>query len=504
MEKSQKKLSTKEKFAYSIGQIPNSLFIAFLGQIQAFYYAWMGLSVGYIILAQIIYAIWNIINDPVFGLLQDRTRTKKGRYLPWIKWFSPFLSLFFIVVFFVPNEWRYAYGGEDTQFLIFLWYLITLSLYDLCFTIVYLAHCALLPQITDDFEERTSIAVMMAILGAIGMVASQAFPLIFLTNPTEEKIFALKFLIIIFGIVSIIPWIILLKYVRERKELIPEIKESFWKNIKYVFKNPALRVYMIYDGVTLGINTIFMTSITFFIAWTLGVGNPYSIQNIEFIDLLGYFIFPIICVIIGIWLQLWLPKKRDLKTLLIWDFIFMIVGFLIAYFGALPSPSQSDIVYEVPPNLWLLSLGFGIALMGFFGNLIYLNPLNADVVDFDEFRTGNRRESVYSGINCLVSKAMYSVVLALFPAILAIYGLLPASPEDPTSSALVVEQGFRNAITGVAIGSFLFPAILAIIGLIVFLWYPLDKKKLAEIRAVLEKKHAEQRLLYNRNIIEKK
>jgi len=88
---------------------------------------------------------------------------------------------------------------------------------------------------------------------------------------------------------------------------------------------------------------------------------------------------------------------------------------------------------------------------------------------------------------------MNSVALAVFPAILSIYGLVAASPEDPTSNALVVAHGFKNAITGVSVASFLFPAILAIIGFISFLWYPLNNEKLTEIRETLSIKHAQQR-----------
>ncbi len=494
MEVSSPKLSFKEKFSYAIGQLPGSFYGSFIGQIQAFYYAWMGLSVFYIIIAQIFYGAWNMINDPIFGLLQDRTRTPKGRYLPWIKWFAPVFTIAFILIFFVPNEWRFAYSGSETQFLVFLWYLFSLCLYDLAFTIVYLALAALLPQITDNFGERTQISVLGMLCAVLGTLISGLFPLIFLTNPTESKIADFRITVLIFGILSIIPWIFLYKYVNERVELIPVKKESFIANIKYVFKNPACRVYMVYDGITVGINITVLTSITFFIAWTFGFENPYGSQTTGILGLIGYFLIPFIGgSIIGIWLQLSLPKKKDLKTLLLWDYLFMIVGFLLAFFGGLPSAEQSNSVYEVPPMLWMASIGMFFVSLGFFGNLIYLSHLNCDVVDYYEILKGNRRESIYSGINCIISKPMNSVALAVFPAILSIYGLVAASPEDPTSNALVVAHGFKNAITGVSVASFLFPAILAIIGFISFLWYPLNNEKLTEIRETLSIKHAQQR-----------
>ena len=50
------KLTVKEKWAYANGTLPGVIYAAFLGQIQVFYYAWMGLGVGYILLAQIFFA----------------------------------------------------------------------------------------------------------------------------------------------------------------------------------------------------------------------------------------------------------------------------------------------------------------------------------------------------------------------------------------------------------------------------------------------------------------
>jgi glycoside/pentoside/hexuronide:cation symporter, GPH family len=495
MSQDDQKLSLPQKLAYGSGMLPGAFYQSFFGQIQIFYYAWMGLSIFYLTLGQIIYMIWNVINDPIFGVLEDRTRNKRGRYIPWIRWFSPLFTISFIILFVVPSQWRFHDAGASMQFWVFLWYLVSLLLYDTGFTVVYLAHAALLPQVSQNFKERTEMSLYAAILGGVGAVVSGLFPLIFLTNPTLDSIIAFQWCVVIFGAASMIPWMILWRVLKERVELIPETKESFWQNVKYVFKNPACRIYIIYDGLTVGINTILATAITIILSWSFGLENPYapSTAVVDIMTIIPYAIPLLAGAIIGIYLQFFIPKKRDLKSLMLWDFMFMFIGFLLAFFGALPSPSQPDDVFIAPPNAWLMAIGLGIAMLGFFGNLIYLNPLNADVVDYDEFLTGARRESVYSGINCIFSKPMASIALIIFPAVLSALGLQPAAPGDPTSNALVVVSGFKNAITGVAMASFLVPALLAIIGYFCFLPYPLDKKKLADIRPFLDNHHAEQR-----------
>ena len=92
------KVKLSHKIVYALGQVPGAVFGGFLGSIQTFYYGWLGLKYEYIFWTQIIYAIWNMLNDPLFGHLQDKTRTKHGRYIPWIKWTAPFFTLAFMAV----------------------------------------------------------------------------------------------------------------------------------------------------------------------------------------------------------------------------------------------------------------------------------------------------------------------------------------------------------------------------------------------------------------------
>jgi len=107
------KLSMKEKIIYASGNLPGNFFGSFTGQIQNFYVWWMGLGAIYILIGQILYGIWNVLNDPIFGYLQDKTKSKDGRYVPWIKWFAPLFTVAFIIMFLPPDGWRLQNGGLD-------------------------------------------------------------------------------------------------------------------------------------------------------------------------------------------------------------------------------------------------------------------------------------------------------------------------------------------------------------------------------------------------------
>jgi glycoside/pentoside/hexuronide:cation symporter, GPH family len=494
------KLTFKQKIIYASGQLPGSFFTSFTGQIQAFYYAWMGLNIKYIIISQVLYAIWNAVNDPLFGVLQDNTRSKDGRYIPWIKYIAPIFTVAFIILFFPPQQWRYGTGGEEYQIYLAAWYLISQMFYDTGFTIVFIAHVALAPQMTMDQKERTDISVLSAIMSIAGIGISAAFPLLFLTNPTASSIIGLQITVVVFGILGFIPWIFIVKKIKENPEFIPKKadKMEFWKNIKYVFKNPSGRIYVLYDGISVGLLNTVMTAITFIIAWVFVVNPEYN-PGWETINIIPYLVPVVLCFIIGLFIELNIPNKwgKDVKYALMYSMIMEAIGFFIAFLGVITSTNLTPDALVVPNNLWVVSLGMSIAMLGFSGDFIYHNVMRADTIDWDEVETGERRESVYAGIGCLLSKPMISVALIIVPALMSFYGLVPKSPDDPTDAALVVEQGFDKATIAVAIAGFLVPAIFALIGCIFWVYYPLDKKALTELRiklAVLHKKKRAERL----------
>lgn len=483
------KVSAKELFGYNMAALPAAFFTGFMGQIQAFYYGWLGLRPEWIILAQILFAIWNVLNDPLFGILMDRTKHKQGRYIPWIKWSAPLFTIGFIMVFFPPVSW-----GSKTdalfsvyQVTVFFWYLISQVVYDTFFTIVFVAHTALLPQMTMCSTERTRVAVIYGILALIGGAASGGLPLIFLVGATAAKIRAFQIFVVIFGLAALAAWVFVVKWVKERQEYLPETHMSVKKAIKEIFTNPAGRIYIVYDAISVGIMNTLLACLPYMLGWIFGQEHGY-----DFMTLLVYFGPAIIAAVLGAILQINLPKKKDLKTALWIGMLCEAVGFFIAFLGALPAPNAPQDSYALPGNMPLLAIGTAIGMFGFPSDLVQHNPFRGDVVDYDEFITGERSEAVYSGVGCIFSKPMQSVVLILVPVILSVFGLRPVDQYDP-ETALVVALGYPSAITGVAVATFLVPAILATIGVITWYWNPLGRKKLDEIHVVLQELHEKKR-----------
>jgi GPH family glycoside/pentoside/hexuronide:cation symporter len=487
-------VTPKEYFGYNMGALPGAFFGSIMGQIQAFYYKWMGLGWAWIVWAQVLFAIWNVLNDPLFGILQNRTKTKSGRYIPWIKWFAPAFSVAFILVFFPPGMWKG--GAPEVQLPLFIWYLATQALYDTFFTIIYLAHTALLPQMTFAAVERTKIAVLYALLSLAGGVAAGALPLMFLTNPNSEKIALFQVIVVIFSGVALIPWILVVKWVKERPEFLPPDNDVSWiQSFKIVFKNPSGRIYIIYDGISVGILNILLTALTFMFEWLFGLigGVPRVNPNWTIVNAMPAVILLVVGAIAGCIVQFLIPRKKDIKTAIQVGLIFQAIGFFIAFIGALPNPNNPIGAFADPWNIWLFGAGIGIGFFGLVTDFIYHNPMRGDTIDYDELTTGERHESIYAGIGCIFSKPMISVALAIVPAILTAFGLKQVGTDPSMPTLGVPSNDYNMAVIGVAVASMLVPSILATLGAIAWHWYPLDRKALATMHTELSKIHEHKR-----------
>lgn len=126
--------------AFALGMlammIPTQAFSAFYSY---YYVEKLGLGVGLATLARTIYLIWDALNQPLFGYLSDRTRSRFGRRKPWIVGAVPLFMLTFVMVFAVPD----GLSGYS----LFAWFLIALVLFESVSAILWVNYGALFPEL---------------------------------------------------------------------------------------------------------------------------------------------------------------------------------------------------------------------------------------------------------------------------------------------------------------------------------------------------------------------
>ena len=470
----------KEKLAYSFAQMPGTFYGGVMGVIQSFYFAWMGLLNVWIFIAQIIYATWNVINDPIFGNAIGNTRyynKKRGevqRYIPYIKFGAPIFSLCFALVFFPPDAWRGQTSNLTIQIWLFIWYLVSQLAYDTLFTLVLCAHVALLPQMTLNQREREKIQLMSTAFMLPAIIFGFIVPVIYLANPSIATIAQFQLLVVFIAIFGIFPYLILSKYVREHSEYIPENKTPLLKSIKLAFKNPSFRVYVIYDGVSVLLLNLVMVSLPFYLTWVLGPMNGFN--------MLLFWIGPIISLLISIPIVLRIATNLSTKASITYYLGVLTVGSFFSFFAGISG------------NWILVSIGFSIFMLGFTGDFIQHNPMRADTIDYDYWKvSGERREGLYAGIGSLLSKPMISVALAVPPALMTAFGLIYVDAEG----GLAATQGMALASLGVNLSMTLIPGIVCLIGLMVWVkFYPLTGKIVEEMKKEVRIMHDRKRKDY--------
>ena len=130
-------------------------------------------------------------------------------------------------------------------------------------------------------------------------------------------------------------------------------------------------------------------------------------------------------------------------------------------------------------------IGFILIGIGFSGFMLTNQVVIADIVDYDEIRTGKRRETTYSGINALITKPAISIANWMFLLIINNFGF-DSNQTTQTFSAQL----------GIMIGFALIPAIFSIFSSIVMLFYPLDGPEWLAQKEKLIKIHEEKEIEY--------
>lgn len=454
----EEKIETKVKVAFGIGNSAHLLISGIgLGALDIFYLKATNIQPTAMALSWLLFIVWNMINDPLIGILQDRTKTEIGRRIPYIRYGSIVYTLCFIWLWF---------PFITEQELLFLNHLLMLFLFDTVYSMMGLIFYSMPAEMAVTSKERGSIMIFSAALGAIGTIGALVIPIIYLSGVPDIEGF--KTITIIMGLISGVIIFSSSYFIKENKYTLMEEPLKFIESIKQCFKNKPFLVAEIMIFAMVIMQNVVVTYILFLfdylLDFSLNLVNIVTILiGLAFLGLIIWWIFKNI-------------EKRGLKKMVIIGNSIAVIGFLSLLFLGLALNINQQNKMSIP----LIIIPLVTILVGILCYLLLGQPLMGDCIDHDEVLTGKRRETTYSGVNALITKPAVSIGHALFLWIIAIYGY-DEMIKDPALQPLSVA-------TGVIIAFTLIPALCLIIGIITLRWYKLDgpewqeqKKKLQEI-----------------------
>ena len=161
------------KIAYGFGDVGCNFSWMFVSNfLMIFYTDVFGISMAAVSALMLFSRFWDAINDPIVGGLTDKTKTKWGRYRPWLLIAAPITAVLLIMTFWAHPDW------SDRSKVIYM--VITYCLLVLGYTCVNIPYGTLCGAMTQDIDERAKINTSRSVsaMVAIGIINIITVPLI--------------------------------------------------------------------------------------------------------------------------------------------------------------------------------------------------------------------------------------------------------------------------------------------------------------------------------------
>ena len=432
-----------KRIAYGIPSFAGAAMAIPIGiHLTIFYSDTILVPLGFIALVKAMARALDAVTDPMMGWISDRTRSAWGRRRPWIALGAPLAAVAFYLMFTPPA----SFSGVEAA----TWFASTYTLYYLFHTIYIIPHSAWGPELTLDYNERSVLFGIREGFVVAGTLVAAVTPPILISQMGGEREGYTTFAMI-FGSLLVILYLNLVVRVKERTNFMTRESNPLIPGVRRVMRNGVFRLLLVVYLVGSITGAIPGLMMPYFTKYVLQPDDPDKWLAI-FLGcyFLGGFLF------LPVWV--WLAKKFEKKP--IW-----LLGFIPGIFGS------SALFFMQPGDLVPTMIILMLAGMGF-GAGLFLGPsMQADVIDYDEFHTGKRREAQYGALWSIMVKFMVIPSMSIPLAILASVGYSPNIEQSDT-----VQFAIRAIFC-------LGPATTASVALCIGWFYPLTKRKHAEIWA---------------------
>ncbi|MEN6300202.1 MAG: MFS transporter [Anaerolineaceae bacterium] len=439
-------LSRWTKLAYGIGDTGFSLTTTIVAAYFAIFLTdVVGVSPGIAAIAIFIGRTWDYFNDPFIGHISDRTRTRWGRRRPFLLWGALPFAIAFMLLWWRPPI-------NSTTVLV-IYYAIAYVLFDSAATFTYMPFYALTPELTSDYDERTSLTTYRMFFSIAGSLVAFTIPLMIVNGFSPQNANRVLTMGIIFGIASALPLFITFFGTKERQEFMqqeqPRIKDSLkaaLKNRPFIF---SAGIYL----VTWMCMDILQTTLLYFI--------KYVIHREAQSDLIMGMIFVVAIFALPMWN--WASSRWNKRKAYIAGSAFLATVLMVLISLNAATPFTLIIVLCM-----LAGIGVGAA---------HVLPwaIIPDAIEWDELQTGERHEGMFYSLVTLMQKVASSIAIPLVLLVLDITGYVPNTLQQPP-----------NALLGIRIVIGPIPAVILSLGILFAVLYPLDRERYAEVNQELE------------------
>jgi GPH family glycoside/pentoside/hexuronide:cation symporter len=461
------KLKLKTKLAYGAGDLGPAI----TANISIFYLLIFftnvaGIPAGLAGSVLMIGKIWDAVNDPFVGVLTDKTKSRRwGRRLPWMFYGAIPFGIFFFLQWIVP---RFSSNQGSNVWGLFWYYVVIGVISQVFYTVVNLPYTALTPELTQDYDERTSLNSFRFAFSIGGSILSLIIAgIVALLVPNQEQQYIVLAAICTVISVASLYWCVfgvrdrVLAFEAKRIQVEETASIPFVEQVKIALSNrPFLFVIGIYLCSWLGVQ-ITASIIPFFVLYCMSLTNsdvPIVMVAVQATALLMLFV--------------WSALSKKLGKKLVY-FLGMILWIIAASGLFFLQPGQIGLMYFLA-----IMAGVGVSTA-------YLVPWSMipDVIELDELQTGQRREGTFYGFMVLLQK--FGLAFGLF---LVSQALQAAGYKEAVAGQTILPTQPESALLAIRIAVGPLPVICLIFGLVLTYFYPITREMHAQILLQLQER----------------
>ena len=435
------KLSQGQKLMYGAGDIGFSLTSTILGVYFLFFMIEVvGLRPAVAAVPILIGKIWDFVNDPIFGHISDRTRTRWGRRRPYLLFGALPLAFTFTMLWYKPDL--------PSVTALIIYYSVAYIIFEASATMLYMPYFALTPELTSDYDERTSLTSYRMFFSILGSLLAFTVPVIIVGEFVPEN--ASKVLLMggIFGLVSALPMFLTFFGTKEREDLVDLEKPTLLESIRSVWKNVPFRYGLgIFLATWISVD-ILQSSLLFYVKFVV----QREAQN----EIIMATIFVIAMFALPIWN--WVSNRWSKR------YAYMIG---IAFWAVV----QMVLIMMTPATpMALILILCAMAGIGVAAAHVLPWAILPDAIEWYEYKTGERHEGMFYSITTLARKVTSTGTVPLIGLVLELTGY----------EANLAQQSVE-AVRGIKMIIGPIPAVLLCVGIIIAYLYPLDRDDFLEI-----------------------
>lgn len=460
METKKKKLSFISKLCFGIGAFGKDAVYAIVGTYLMMYLTdYRSVAPAFVGALFMVARIWDAFNDPFMGMIVDNTRSKWGKFRPWIL-IGTILNAIVLVFLFMDN------GIEGKGYLV--WCSVFYILWGMTYTIMDIPYWSLVPALTDDEDERSQISAIPRIFASCAWLVINSFGLVLVTKfGSGNDVKGFSILAIIIAIIFIFSSVVTVLTCKEQVVTPKAEKTTIKGMVNVLFKNDQVKIIL---GIALFFNIAYQLS------------NSFALYYFKYVAERTYdaagngVLYPTYAAVAGF---------AQMGSMAVLPFLSKRIGKKLSFFLASFCPvfgfaALWIIGYFMPTNVILVGVCSAIINVGIGFMLVFITVILSEVVDYGEYKLGTRNESILFSMQTFVVK-----FAGAFSGFLSGVGLTIIGYQANVKQTAFAENGMRIIM-------FLIPAVLSALCYFIYIkGYKLTPDYYKEVRESLEAKRTE-------------